>query len=216
MVFERPRGVRDFGPAEMAVRSHVERTLTCSFKSFGCRMVQTPSFEFAELFEQKSGADILSHLYVFEDKGGRRLCLRPEATAPVARMYAAELRSLPKPLRLSYYGPMYRYEEPQKGRYREFWQAGVELFGAAGAEADAEVVCLASECLRRLGLDFKLRVSQIGVLRAMLESLGLKSSRQNNVLQSLDKGDLDAVKEDLSHILKDTGQQVSLPYRGPA
>ena len=179
----------------MAAMAHVEGVISAVFTSFGYRPVQTPTFELVELFELKSGADIKQHLYVFEDKGGRRLCLRPEATASVARMYASDLRSSPKPLRLSYCGPMFRYEEPQKGRYREFWQAGVELFGASGSVADAEVVCLASECLKRLGLDFTLRVSHMGVLRALLDGLGFEGGGQDSILQLLDRGDLKAVEE---------------------
>ncbi|MFH1056147.1 MAG: histidine--tRNA ligase [Candidatus Altiarchaeota archaeon] len=194
MVFERPRGVRDFGPDEMRGRLHAESTISRVFESFGYRRVQTPTFEFLELFELKSGSDIREHLFVFDDKGGRKLCLRPEATAQVARMYASELRSLPKPLRVCYLSQMFRYEEPQKGRYREFWQAGVELLGVSGAEADAEVVCLAAECLKRLGLRFKLRVSHIGVLRRLLALQGLEAAEQDDVIHLLDRGDFKSVE----------------------
>ncbi len=194
MVFERPRGVRDFGPDEMSARVSVEYALSDVFRSFGYRPILMPTFEFVELFELKSGEDIREHLYVFKDKGGRRLCLRPEATASVARMYASELRSLPKPLRLSYYGPMFRYEEPQRGRYREFWQAGVELFGVEGPEADAEILLMASECLKKLRLKHTLRVSHIGVLRSLLGNQGLVEDEQDSVLQSLDRGDLESVE----------------------
>jgi len=197
MVFERPRGVRDFGPGEMGGRLHVESVLLGTFRSFGYRRVQTPTFEFLELFSAKSGADISEHLYVFDDKGGRKLCLRPEATAQVARMYSSELRNLQKPLRLCYVSPMFRYEEPQKGRYREFWQAGVELIGASGPEADAETVCLAGECLRRLGLKARIRVSHIGVLRELLNLQGLGETEQNRIIHLLDKGDYKTVQESI-------------------
>ncbi|MBD3387406.1 MAG: histidine--tRNA ligase [Candidatus Altiarchaeales archaeon] len=197
MAFERPRGVRDFGPGEMSKRVCVEDILYDVFSSFGYKKIGTPTFEFLELFEQKSGADIRDHLYVFEDKGGRKLCLRPEMTASVARSYASDLRTLPKPLRLSYYGPMFRYEEPQKGRYREFWQAGVELFGVSGPEADAEAILVASECLQRLGLKYRLRISNIGVLRRLLELQGLGVGGQDRLIQLLDKRGLDAVKEEV-------------------
>jgi histidyl-tRNA synthetase len=198
MAFERPRGVRDFNPPEMCVRTYVEDAICSAFESFSYRRIQTPTFEFLELFDMKSGQDIKEHLYVLEDKGGRKLCLRPEATASVARMYASDLRSRPKPLRLYYLGPMFRYEEPQKGRYREFWQAGVELLGASGYEADAEVVCLASDCLRALGLKSKIRISHIGVLRRLLGIQGFDGSKQDRLIQALDKGDFEAVKAQVS------------------
>lgn len=195
MVFECPRGVRDFGPERMGVRRHVEDSIGKVFSSFGYRQVGTPTFEFVELFEAKSGPEIMQHLYVFEDKGGRRLCLRPEATASVARMYASELRSLPKPLRLSYSGPMFRYEEPQKGRYREFWQAGVELFGAKGPQADSEAITLVFTCLEQLGLRFRLRISHIGVLRTLLSAQGFDEAGTDKIIQLLDKGDMKSVRE---------------------
>ena len=197
MVFERPRGVRDFGPQEMGLRAYVESTLSSVFEAFAYDLVQTPLIEFLELFNLKSGEAIKEHLYVFEDKGGRKLCLRPEATASVARMYASELRNLPKPLRLYYLGPMYRYEEPQKGRYREFWQVGVELMGSSGPEADAEVVAVASESMRRLGLKYSLRISHIGVLRRLLSIQGFDEGMQDKIIQALDKGDFETVSKDV-------------------
>jgi histidyl-tRNA synthetase len=194
MAFERPRGVRDFGPEEMGVRAYVEDAMSAVFRSFSYRRIQTPTFEFLDLFSLKSGEEITEHLFVLEDKGGRKMCLRPEATASVARMYVSELRSRPKPLRLCYFGPMFRHEEPQKGRYREFWQAGVELIGLTGAYADAEIVSMASECLRRLGLAYTLRISHIGVLRALLAGLGFPDAEQDLIIRALDKGDLETVK----------------------
>jgi len=195
MAFERPRGVRDFLPEEMAERGYVERKLTAAFESYGYRRVQTPTFEFLELFSLKSGDDIREHLYIMEDKGGRKLCLRPEATASVARMYASDMRVRPKPLRLYYTGPMFRYEEPQKGRYREFWQAGVELLGLTGPRADAEVIALVHDSLRSLGLKFTLRVSHIGVLRSLLKRQGFDQAEQDRVIRALDKGDTTFVRE---------------------
>ncbi len=195
MAFERPRGVRDFLPEEMAERGHVERRLAEAFESYGYRRVGTPTFEFLELFSIKSGDDIREHLYVMDDKGGRKLCLRPEATASVARMYASDLRVRPKPLRLYYTGPMFRYEEPQKGRYREFWQAGVELLGLSGPRADAEVISLVHDCLSGLGLKFTLRVSHIGVLRSLLKRQGFDQAEQDRVIRALDKADMASVGE---------------------
>ncbi len=119
---ERPRGTRDFGVSEMSRRLIFEGLLEEQARRSGFRRVATPAFESLELFTAKSGPGVIGQLYTFEDKGGRPLTLRPELTAPVMRAVANEYRQDPKPLRLSYFGPCYRYEEFKTGRYREFWQ----------------------------------------------------------------------------------------------
>lgn len=189
MKFERPRGTRDFSPVEMAERACVEGGIADVVEGFGYARVETPMFEHAELFELKSGGDVSDKMYVFEDKGGRRVCLRPEVTAQVARMFASSLKVFPKPLRLYYAGPMFRYERPQKGRYRQFWQIGVELLGAQGSLADAEVIQLACECLESIGLEYELKVNSLGVLRGLMDELSVDSARQARVLGLIDKGD---------------------------
>jgi histidyl-tRNA synthetase len=88
---------------------------------WGYQEVSTPTFEHLELFTKKSGASVMEEIYSFPDKGGRDLALRPELTAPVMRMYVSELQNSPKPQRLCYFGNCFRYERPQKGRFREFW-----------------------------------------------------------------------------------------------
>jgi histidyl-tRNA synthetase len=195
MKFERPRGTRDFTPEEMFYREYVESTVIKAFKSYGYQPVLTPTFEHAELFQLKSGEEIIQHMYTFEDKGGRILCLRPEGTASVVRMFASELRTRPRPVKVYYVSPMFRYEEPQKGRYREFWQLGVELIGVATPESDAEVIALAAECLNKLGLKYTLRVSDIRVIRSILEDCGLTEPEQDEVIHLLDKGGVDEVKK---------------------
>ena len=108
-------------------------------------------------------------MYNFEDKGERQLTLRPELTAPVMRMIAEEMRNDTKPLRLSYYGQCYRYEEFKKGRYREFFQYGVELIGASGPLAEAEVIALAISMLDACGLkDWQIRIGHVGILKGAL------------------------------------------------
>ena len=128
---QRPRGTRDFTPAVMKSRMALEQLLEERARRHGFNRVQTPIFESLELFTAKSGDGVVSQLYAFEDKGGRPLTLRPELTAPVMRMVAEEMRMDTKPLRLSYFGQCYRYEEFKKGRYREFFQYGVELVDAS-------------------------------------------------------------------------------------
>lgn len=195
MKIERPKGTRDFTPAEMAERNYVEKVIESVFERANYSQIKTPTFEHVELFEEKSGEDIKAHLYTFEDKKKRVLCLRPEATAPVCRMYAETLRNMPMPVKAYYFDPMFRYEEPQKGRYREFWQLGLELIGAKGALADAEVIYLAYSCLKKLGLRFRLELSHLGVMRGLLSSLKLSESDQRKVIACVDKKDFVEVKK---------------------
>src|SRR5438876_911710 len=131
---ERPRGTNDWGPEDMAKRRFVESRFIQLAESFGFREVSTPTFESLELFTAKSGPGIVKELYAFKDQGGRDLALRPEFTASILRFYVSSLRSRPKPLKLYTTGNAFRYEEPQKGRYREFSQFNAEILGAAAKE----------------------------------------------------------------------------------
>jgi histidyl-tRNA synthetase len=189
-MFTRPRGTRDFLPEETEERRRVESILRKAFEQFGYREVQTPLFERLEVFTEKSGEEIKEHLYDFEDKSKRKLALRPELSAPTIRLYVNELRTKPKPRKLYYFENCFRYERPQKGRYREFWQAGVELIGSDRPEAEAEVIALSIYCIERLELKkYKLSIGHLGILRALLAKHGIQEDTQNNIISLLDKGD---------------------------
>ncbi len=136
MKLQRPRGTRDFTPAETGERRYIENRMRGTAEHWGYEEVKTPTFEHTELFTIKSGEAIVDELYTFKDKGGRDIALRPELTAPVLRMYVNEMSVSPKPIRLYYFENCFRYERPQKGRFREFWQFGVELIGSDRAEAE--------------------------------------------------------------------------------
>ena len=151
-MFKLPRGTTDFTPEEMEKRRYVEEKMASTFKSFGYREIQTPTFETLELFTAKSGDSIIDEIYAFSDKGGRELALRPELTAPVIRFYVDKLQMEPKPLKLYYFGNCFRYDRPQKGRYREFQQAGCEIIGADTPEAYAELIAMAYNILKNVGL----------------------------------------------------------------
>ncbi|MDD1718932.1 MAG: ATP phosphoribosyltransferase regulatory subunit, partial [Methanoregulaceae archaeon] len=114
-MLNRPRGTRDFLPDEMEARRGIENRLRRVARLWGYREVCTPEFEELELFTTRSGEGIIQEMYVFEDKGGRKMVLRPEITASVLRMYVNEARMLPKPLRWYYFSDCFRYERPQKG-----------------------------------------------------------------------------------------------------
>ena len=153
MEFTRPRGTRDFLFEEMRERKQAESTLRKVFESYGYQEIKTPLFEELKLFTTKSGEEIVDQLYNFKDKSDRDLTLRPEITAPVARLYLNELeKTSSKPIKLYYYGSCFRYERPQKGRFRQFWQFGCELIGAKTPQGEAEVIALCSDAIQSLGI----------------------------------------------------------------
>ncbi|MBE8539926.1 histidine--tRNA ligase [Geoglobus acetivorans] len=190
MKIEKPRGTRDFLPQEMEKRRHIENLMRKVAESFGYREIQTPTFEHLELFTLKSGEGIVEEIYAFKDKGGRDLALRPELTAPVMRMFVNECSVMPRPLRFYYFGNCFRYERPQRGRYREFWQFGVELIGSDKPESDAEVIYLAYRILKELGVDFRLHVGHVGLLRKVLQDLDSADA----AMRLIDKKDFDGLK----------------------
>ncbi len=195
-MIERPRGTRDMFPEEMEKRRSVENTLRDVVENFGYGEIMTPSFEHTRLFMEKSGPNIVDEIYAFEDKGGRKIALRPEFTASVMRMYHEGMRERPKPVKLYYFGSVFRYERPQSGRYREFWHFGTELIGPDTPMADAENIALAHECLRKLGLDdFELRLSNLRILSTFLQEKGVPENKMTEIFHQIDKGDLDKLGE---------------------
>jgi len=163
---------------------------------YGFMRVATPTFESLDLFTAKSGDAIEGELYAFEDKGGRPLTLRPELTAPVMRMVANEMRQTPKPMRLSYFGNCFRYEEFKTGRYREFWQYGCEIIGATGPLVEAELVAFAVSLMRAAGVeDWSLRIGHVGILNDLLAGLNIPEDARRAVMRLLDKGDFKGLKD---------------------
>jgi histidyl-tRNA synthetase len=197
--FQRPRGTRDFTPEELAPRRALADVFRRTLEDFGFAEVQTPTFEHTELFTAKSGEAVLDQIYAFEDKGERDLTLRPEVTAPVMRFYANELQHRPKPLKLWYEANCFRYERPQSGRYREFWQFGAELVGPETPEAHAEVVGAAATMLLAAGLeDFEVRLGHIGILDAFIDPLDVEEETKDDLYRLVDDGDLEALDETLA------------------
>jgi histidyl-tRNA synthetase len=177
----------------MRRRRFVESRFKDVAERWGYREVATPAFEPLELFTLKSGEAIVDELYSFTDKGGRSLALRPELTAPVARLYVNELQATPKPLKLYYFGDCFRYERPQSGRYRQFWQFGIELIGSALPEADAEVIALAQRMLASVELDANIHVGSLDVLRAIFCDVDDETCAL--AMRLIDKGDFDRLGE---------------------
>jgi len=149
------RGTRDILPDENRRRRHVESVAFDLASRYGFSEISTPVFEFTEVFARTLGdsSDIVTkEMYTFADRGGDSITLRPENTAGVARAFISNGLAQYVPLKLFYRGPMFRYERPQKGRYRQFHQVGVELMGVAEPLADAEVIALGADVLAALGL----------------------------------------------------------------
>ena len=175
-MYDRIKGFRDFYPEEMGSRRQVMDTVEETARQYGFREIGTPALEPAQLYADKSGEEILEELYAFEDKGGREVALTPELTPTVARMVVARQQELSKPIKWVSTRPFWRYEQVQQGRFREFYQTNVDIFGSSDPAADAEVLAVAADSLTALGLtkeDFDFRVSHRDILGGLLESFDL-------------------------------------------
>lgn len=198
MEFVRPRGTRDFLFEEMKRRKEVESILRKVFENYAYQEIKTPLFEDLTLFTTKSGDEIVDQLYNFKDKSQRELTLRPEITAPVARLYLNELQKTAKPIKLYYYGSCFRYERPQKGRFRQFWQFGCELIGAKSPEGEAEIIAMCNESLEKLGInDAEIHINHLGIIRALFEHFKIDGKTQREIMVIVDKGDKELLKESL-------------------
>lgn len=198
MEVQRPRGTRDFLPDEMAKRRYIENKLRDVAVRWGYGEIKTPTFEHIELFTLKSGEGILGEIYNFRDKGNREIALRPELTAPVIRMYVEELQRSSKPLKFYYFDNCFRYERPQKGRYREFFQFGVEIIGSTRPESEAEVIAMAVEMLKNAGVQGDLHVGNLGIVRTLMKDL--QPDDQSKIMRLIDKKDDKGLEEFLDKI----------------
>ncbi len=169
--FQKPRGTQDILPSEQKYWLFVEDTFREMMLSAGFGKIITPTFEDTNLFSRSVGeaTDIVGkEMYTFKDKGGNSITLRPEGTAGVVRAYIEHgMHKEPQPVKLFYFGPMFRYDRPQAGRWREFYQAGVELFGELDPTTDAQMIAVMMKFYEKLGLkDLKVRVNSIGDARS--------------------------------------------------
>lgn len=162
-----PRGTRDVLPPESDLRQRVIDVARDAFARHGYRRIVTPTFEETDLFVRGAGEStdvVRKEMYTFEDQGGRSLSLRPEGTAPVVRAFVQHgMHKLPLPVKLWYAAPMFRYEAPQAGRFREHWQVGAEAIGSDDPLLDAEVIAMLDGLYRRLGVPgVSLRLGNMG------------------------------------------------------
>ena len=188
--FSRLPGFRDFAPADLALRNRVFRTWRRVARRYGFHEYDGPPLEPLGLYVEKSGEEIVGQLYNFRDKGGREVALRPEMTPTLARMLAERSRGMPKPIRWFSLPQLFRYERSQRGRLREHFQFNVDIVGEAGVAADAEVLAVAIDAVRGLGLggsDFVARVNDRRLVTAVLKASGVPPAKHAGCLAVIDK-----------------------------
>jgi len=190
--FKTVRGMRDFLPQEARIMRYIEGETRKVAELYGYKEIITPVVESYELLAAKAGEEVRLRMYAFQDLGKRRVALRPEFTPSVARLVATTLKNKPKPLRLFCVGSLYRYDEPQQGRYREFWQSDFELMGSDKPEADAEIIMLTNSLMEAAGLkNHTFKVGHVGVLRGVMSQENLNEKVQNEAMQLMDKAQYD-------------------------
>jgi histidyl-tRNA synthetase len=233
-MFQPARGTRDILPEEMLKRNWVQDNIRVVFEDYGYMPLGTPAFESGELLRLKSGEDVAEMIYVFKDKSDRELGLRFEWTTSLARVVASH-RELPKPFKRYVIGPVWRYERPSEMNRREFWQMDVDIVGVSDPVADAEVLAVGVNCLKRIGIQsFIVRLNDRRLLEALIAVARMPAERNLDVIRAIDKRkkigdegvideltklgaseessqrllDLTTVKGDPEEILKETRERV--------
>jgi histidyl-tRNA synthetase len=200
-------GFRDFYPDELALKNHIFATWREVARRYGFQEYDGPPLEPLELYTDKSGAEIVQQLYAFEDKGGRKVALRPEMTPTLARMVGAHAQALKKPIRWFSIPQLFRYERQQRGRLREHFQLNMDILGEASPLADAELIAAAIDIMRAFGFgpaDVQARVSDRRVLRTLLVGRGLTEAQLPVAFEVIDKSER-VPREALAEILAKAG-----------
>jgi histidyl-tRNA synthetase len=187
------KGTRDFYPEEMAFRTWLYGQLRAVSQKFGYQEYEAPILESLELYAAKSGEELVKEQsFVFPDRGGDTIALRPELTPSLARMVAQRQRELPKPIRWWSFGPFWRYERPQKGRTREFFQWNIDLLGVNSSYADAELVAVAAEFFKSVGFSSEqivIKVNDRTLMEEQIAKIGVALNRIEGVYRLIDKLD---------------------------
>jgi ATP phosphoribosyltransferase regulatory subunit len=191
-----PKGAKLYLPDEAARKRHVEMRLLRVFTAWGYREIVTPSFEYFDVLSLGTDVELQEKMFKLVDREtGRLLALRADVTPQIARIVATRLRDEPRPIRLAYVTNVFRYDEPQVGRYREFYQAGVELVGLEKPEADAEMIAMTVEGLRALGLQrFQIDVGQAEFVRGLLDEIKTDRNRARELHVALLRKDASALE----------------------
>lgn len=192
-VIKSVKGTRDFYPDEMAKRQWLVRQLTAASEAFGYQMYDGPCLETIDLYAAKSGEELVKEqAFVFNDRGGDPITLRPELTPTLARMVASKQNLLTFPLRWWSFGPFWRYERPQKGRTREFFQWNIDQIGSDSVQADAELLAVAATFLKNVGLtpeQVKLYVNDRRLMDSQLSKIGISAEQKPLMLRLIDRID---------------------------
>ena len=200
------RGTRDFYPEEMRVRNWLFQKFHEAARSHGFEEYVSPVLETEELYTRKSGEEITQQLYNFEDKGGRKVALRPEMTPSLARMVMAKAGALPLPIKWYSIPQCWRYERTQRGRGREHYQWNVDIWGTEGIQADAEIISVLVHFFRSVGLsheDLAIRVSSRKILEEVLGSLGIEGedfTKTCVIVDKMDKLPRDTIEDQLTEL----------------
>lgn len=195
------KGTREFYPEQMALRNFINEKVRAASQAFGYVEWDAPFIEPISLYAAKSGEELVKkQSFVFTDRGGDEVTLRPELTPSLARMIAARQGELALPLRWWSFGPFWRYESPQRGRAREFFQWNIDLLGADSPEADAELIAVGATFLRSVGLDparAAILVNDRRLMNSRLEALGIPDKRKVDAFNLIDRrSKMDASKWD--------------------
>lgn len=188
-MFRRVKGTTDFFPEDHALLKHVLSTYCSVAKKYGFQHVTSPALETLKCLTAKSGKEITEQIFLLEKRGAEELGLRFDLTIPMTRMFVSRQRELPKPVKWYTADRMWRYESPQQGREREFFQLSVESFGSDKPESDAELINMAQDCLLALGLkekDFIIKVNHRKLLEGILQEL-IPKNKLEGVIQVVDK-----------------------------
>lgn len=187
------KGTRDFYPEQMALRTWLYNTIRSVSERFGYQEWEGPILEYIALYAAKSGEELVKEQsFVLTDRGGDQLTLRPELTPTLARMVAQKQNVLTKPLRWWSYGPFWRYERPQKGRTREFFQWNIDLIGSPSIQADAEIAAISAEFFRAVGLGpdiARVQINSRRLMDAQLRAMGIEGALVQTVFRVIDKRD---------------------------
>src|SRR5436189_3809328 len=200
-------GFRDFYPEDLAFRNSIFATWREVARRYGFQEYDGPPLEPLELYTEKRGEATVQQLYAFEDKGGRKVALRPEMTPTLARMVGARAQALKKPIRWFSIPQLFRYERQQRGRLREHFQLNMDIIGEAGPLADAELIAATLDIMRAFGLgpqDVQARLSDRRVLRTLLLGSGLTEAQLPAAVEVVDKSER-VPGEALAEILSKVG-----------
>lgn len=193
------RGFKELTPGEYRKKKFIIESISELFEKYGYGEVETPTVEPLSLIELKVGEEIRHRMFRFKDLGDRDVVLRPEGTISVARLVVNKMRNEPLPIRISYVANMFRYDEPQKGRYREFTHIGFEHFGSRSVASDIEIINIAVEALKKIGIeDFRIKLGNEAILRKILSKVNIEQREQDLLLGMLDRGENEEFFERLS------------------